>query len=126
MYHCFKSVIGRGEYLDLITVNIYKTAVARVLLGMSPLTAHVSHFQKPIVRAHFVPLKLETKPAFFLTASVWKHQERVQNKAQNLSLRDQVFSVLKCNLLKRAFWLPLEKYLFVAVQIRQKLWAGLA
>ena len=28
MYHCFKSVIGREEYLDLIKVNIYRTALA--------------------------------------------------------------------------------------------------
>ena len=28
MYHCFKRVIGREEYLDLIKVNIYRTALA--------------------------------------------------------------------------------------------------
>ena len=40
MYHCFKSVIGREEYLDLIKVNIYRTALARFRLGMSPFNVH--------------------------------------------------------------------------------------
>ena len=40
MYHCFKSVIGREEYLDLIKVNVYRTALARFRLGMSPFNTH--------------------------------------------------------------------------------------
>ena len=35
-----KSVVGREEYLDLIKLNIYKTALAQFRLGMSLFNAH--------------------------------------------------------------------------------------
>ena len=77
MYHCFKSVIGRAEYLDLFKVNIYRTALARFRFGMSPLncTGFVTYFQRQIVCAHFALIKLKTKRAFFLTASCMETSE---------------------------------------------------
>ena len=80
MYHCFKSMIGREEYLDLIKVNIYRTALARFRLGTwcprSTCTGFVTHFQRQIVRAHFALIKLKTKHVIWLLR-VWKHQKRV-------------------------------------------------
>ena len=38
-HHSFKSVTGREEVLDLITVNIYRTVLARFRLGTSPFNA---------------------------------------------------------------------------------------
>ena len=78
MYHCFKSVIGREEYLDLIKVNIYRTALARFRLGMVPVQcaqASLLHFQMQIVRAHFALIKLKTKRMFSLTASCTETSE---------------------------------------------------
>ena len=71
-------MIGREEYLDLIKVNIYRTALARFRLGMSPFNAHwgfVTHFQRQIVRAHFALIKLKTKRMFCLTASCTETSE---------------------------------------------------
>ena len=117
---CFKSVTGREEYLDLIKVIIYRTALARFRLGMSPprsmRTGFVAHFHRQIVRAH----KVEKDEApVFLDCFVYGNIRNVYiNKAQNISLQDQVLSVLKCT--DESSLVALGKYLFLAVQMCKK------
>ena len=61
MYHCFKSAIGSEEYRDFIKVNIYRTALARFRLGVSPFSAHRLHYSLSDVNraCHFCPDKVE-------------------------------------------------------------------
>ena len=62
MYHCFKSVIGREEHLDLIKVDIYRTALARFRLWVSPFNAHrLCCSLSRDVLDFFAPIKLKTK-----------------------------------------------------------------
>ena len=44
--------------------------------------------------------------------------ENIRNKARNISLQDQVLSVLKCT--EESSLVALGKYLFLAVQVHQK------
>ena len=105
---CFKSVTGREEYLDLIKVIIYRTALARFRLGMSPprsmRTDFVAHFHRQIVRAH----KVEKDEApVFLDCFVYGNIKNVYiNKAQNISVQDQGLSVLKCTDQSEQFGCP--------------------
>ena len=55
MYHCFKSAIGSEEYRNFIKVNIYRTALARFSLGVSPFNTHRIRY------SHFATMKLKTK-----------------------------------------------------------------
>ena len=61
MYHCFKSVIGREEHLDLIKVDIYRTALARFRLGVFPFNAHRLRYSFTEVNraCPFCPYKVE-------------------------------------------------------------------
>ena len=98
MYHCFKSVIGRQEYLDLITVNIYRTALARFRLGMSPFNVHRLRYSlSEASRAcPFCPGKAEDEAHVLFDCFVYGNIRNVYiNKAQNISLQEQVLSVLK-------------------------------
>ena len=62
MYHCFKSAAGREEYLDLIKVDIYRTALARFRLWVSPFNAHrLCCSLSRDVLDFFAPIKLKTK-----------------------------------------------------------------
>ena len=97
---CFKSVTGREEYLDLIKVNIYRTALARFRLGMSPFSA--DRLRCSLSEANsacpFCRVKIEKgeAPVFFDYVVYGNIRNVYINKAQNISLEDQVLSVLKC------------------------------
>ena len=121
MYHCFKSVIGREEYLDLIKVNIYRTALARFRLGMSPFNAHRLRYSLSEANraCPFCPDKVEDEAHVLFDCFVYGNIRNVYiNKAQNISLQEQVLSVLKCT--DESSVVALGKYLFLAVQIRKK------
>ena len=66
------------------------------------------------MRAHFALIKLKLKRTFSLTASCIETLE-----IQNISLQEQVLSVLKCT--DESSLVALGKYLFPAVQMRKKL-----
>ena len=121
MYHCFKSVIGREEYLDLNKVHIYRTALARCRLGMSPFNAHRLRYSLSEANraCPFFPDKVEDEAHVLFDCFVYGNIRNVYiNKAQNISLQEQVLSVLKCT--DDSSLVALGKYLFLAVQIRKK------
>ena len=113
MYHCFKSVIGREEYLDLIKANIYRTALTRFRLGMSPFNAHRLRYSLSVANCAcpFCPHKAEDEAHVLFDCFVYGNIRNVYiNKAQNISLQDQVLSVLKCT--DESSLLPLESTRF--------------
>ena len=100
-------------------MNIYKTALARFRLGMSPFNAHrLCYSLSEANRAcPFCPDEDEAHVLFdcFVYGNI---RNAYTNKAQNISLQDQVLSVLKCT--DESNLVALGKYLFLAVQIRKK------
>ena len=116
MDHCFKSVIGREEYLDLIKVNIYWTALARFRLGMSQFNAHRLRYSLSEVNSAypFCPDKAGDEAHVLVDCFVYgKIRNVYTNKAQNISLQDLVLSVLKCT--DESSLVALGKYWFLAV-----------
>ena len=67
----------------------------------STRTGFVTHFQKQIVRAHFALIKLKMKHTYVLfDCFMYGNIRNVYiNKAQNISLQEQVLSVLKLSLI---------------------------
>ena len=121
MYHCFKSVIGREEYLDLIKVNICRTALAQFRLGMSPFNAHRLRYSLSEANRVwlFFPDKVEDEAHVLFDCFMYGNIRNVYiNKAQNISHQEQVLSVLKCA--DENSLVALGKYLFLAVQIHKK------
>jgi len=121
MYHCFKSVIGTEEYLDLIKVNIYRTALACFRLGMSLFNVHRLCYSLSEANhaCPFCPDKVEDEAHVLFDCFVYGNIRNVYiNKAQNISLQEQVLSVLKCT--DESSLVALVKYLFLAVQMRKK------
>ena len=82
MYHCFKSVIGREEYLDLIKVNIYRTALARFRLGVSPFNAHRLRYSLSEANraCPFCPDKVEDKAHVLFDCFVYGNTRNVYIK----------------------------------------------
>ena len=72
------------------------------------------------MRAHFALIKLKMKHTYVLfDCFMYGNIRNVYiNKAQNISLQEQVLSVLKCT--DESSLVALGKYLFLAVQIRKK------
>ena len=48
LYHSFKDIIGRELYLDNIHVSVYRTAIARFRLGVSPFNSHRHRYSKSL------------------------------------------------------------------------------
>ena len=92
-------MIGREEYLDLIKVNIYRTALARFRLGMSPFSAHRLRYSLSEANrvCPFCPGKVGDEAHVLFDCIVYGNIRNVYiNKVQIVSLQDQVLSVLKC------------------------------
>ena len=98
MYHCFKSASGREQYLDLIKVNIYRTALERFTLGVSPFKAHRLRYSLSEANRDcpFCTDKAEDKVHVIFECYVYENIRNVHfNKLQDISFQDQVFSMLK-------------------------------
>ena len=102
-------------------MNIYKTALARFRLGMSPFNAHRLRYSLSEANraCPFCPDKVEDEAHVLFDCFVYGNIRNVYiNKAQSISLQDQVLSVLKCT--DESSLVALGKYLFLAVQMHKK------
>ena len=102
-------------------MNIYRTALARFRLGMSPFNAHWLRYSlSEANRAYpFCPDKVEDEAHVLFDCFVPGNIRNVYiNKVQNISLQDQVLGVLKFTDESSLF--ALGKYLFLAVHMRKK------
>ena len=101
-------------------MNIYRTALARFRLGMSPFNAHRLRYSLSEANraCPFCPDKVEDEAHVLFDCFVYGNIRNVYiNKAQNISLQEQVLSVLKCT--DESSLVSLGQYLFLAVQIRK-------
>ena len=107
--------------MDLIKVNIYRTALARCRLGMSPFSAHRLRYSLSEANrvCPFCPGKVGDEAHVLFDCIVYGNIRNVYiNKVQNVSLQDQVLSALKC--IDESSLAALGKYLFLAVQMHKK------
>ena len=98
MYHCFKSVIGREKYLDLIKVNIYRTAPARFRLGVSLFDAHRLRYSLSEANRVYLscPDKDEDEVHVFFECYVYENMRTVRlNKLQAITFQDRLIRMLK-------------------------------
>ena len=115
-------MIGTEEYLDLIKVNIYRTALACFRLGMSLFNVHRLCYSLSEANhaCPFCPDKAEDKAHILTDCFVYGNIRNMYiNKAQNILLQEQVLSVLKCT--DESSLVALGKYLFLAVQMHKKM-----
>ena len=107
--------------MDLIKVNIYRTALAQCRLGMSPFSAHRLKYSLSEANrvCPFCPDRAEDEAQVLFDCIVYGSIRNVYiNKIQNTSLQDHVLSVLKCT--DESSLVALGKYLFLAVQMHKK------
>ena len=102
-------------------MNIYRTALTQFRLGMSPFNAHRLRYllSEANGACPFCPDKVEDETHVLFDSFLYGNMRNVYiNKAQNISLQDQVIKVLKCT--DESSLVALGKYLFLAGQMRKK------
>ena len=52
VYNSFKTCVYKEEYLDFIKVSLYRTALARFRLGVSPFNAHKNRYAHEEISQH--------------------------------------------------------------------------
>ena len=85
--------------MDLIKANIYRTALARCRLEMSPFSAHRLRYSLSEANrvCPFCSGKVGDEAHVLFDCIVHGNIRNMYiNKVQNVSLQDQVLSVLKC------------------------------
>ena len=116
MYYCFKTAIGTEEYLDLIKVNIYRTALARFRFWVSPFNAHRLRYSLSEANraCPFCPDEVEDE-----VHVIFENIRNVYlNKLQDISFQEQVICLLRST--PENSLVALGKYLFFAAQMRRK------
>lgn len=120
MYHAFKDVVGRELYLDTIKVTIYRTALARFRLGVSPFNAHRHRYSLSVDSrmCPFCPEQIEDEVHVVFECSSYTDIRRryIPQLNDDVNKHDLILSTLKCN--TEGEMISLAKFLYLAWQIR--------
>jgi hypothetical protein len=120
LYQSFKDSIGRELYLDKIHVTIYRTAMARFRLGVSPFNAHRHRYSQSQDNkiCPFCPDRVEDEvhitfdcPTYDAIRERYIHTEDASTSKQEL-----IRKLLKCS--DEAKMVSFAKFLYLAWQIR--------
>lgn len=119
VYHSFKSLIGREPYLDTIRVSVYRTALARFRMGVSPFNAHKYYFalDASCRMCPFCPGCIEDETHVITNCSAYEviRDRYVQIDVQQ-DLRNQTINMIKT--IDEGKMVNLAKFLYLAWKIR--------
>ena len=119
VYHSFKNCIGREPYLDTIRVSIYRTALARFRMGVSPFNAHkyfFAHHDSSRI-CPFCPDKIENEVHVVAECTVYESiRERYVSLDMQGNLQDQINSLLMTE--DETKMVSLAKFLYLAWRSR--------
>ena len=119
-YHSFKSCVSREPYVDIIRVSVYRTALARFRMGVSPFYAHKYKFAY-LDSSRMCPFcqdKVENEIHVVAECPVYDEiRERyLMLDMQSNNIQEQINQMLKTN--DESVMVKLAKFLFLAWKAR--------
>ena len=119
LYNSFKSCLEREKYVDLISYNVYRCALARFRMGVSPLNAHKYRFASTddARKCPFCTDQLEDENHLLFICPIYKDlREIVQFLKRRNFTGNQICSLLRKREEKHI--LEFSKFLFQAFKLR--------
>lgn len=120
IFQSFKDSIGREQYLDTICVTIYRTALARFRLGVSPFNAHRHRYSQSLdsKTCPFCPGKSEDEVHVIFDCPTYHDIRGRYINVDDVDVNKEVLirKMLKCS--DEAEMVSVAKFLYLAWQIR--------
>jgi hypothetical protein len=119
LYHSFKDCIGKEIYLDMIRVSIYRVALARFRMGVSPFNAHRHRYNRQENSRHcpFCPGQVEGEVhVVFICPEYAEQRARYIYPVDTMDMQEQINRMFVSN--EEKTLVSLAKFLYLAWKVR--------